>query len=131
MATLTAKASARFKAFTPSLLYILNAVYLESLKCDDVGSIVITSVNDSRHSKRSRHYTNEAIDIRTRNFQKSADRKRFQTALRRALGKKFTVLFEGGGTPNQHIHIQPRKGSTYDGPLAPVGSICHGSDRDV
>ena len=89
MARLTVKASARFKEFTPALLYILNVVYLEALECTSVENIVITSVNDSGHSKHSRHYTDEAIDI------------------------------------------QPRKGSTYDGPLAPVGSVCHGVDRDV
>lgn len=125
------KASARFKEFTPALLYILNVVYLEALECTSVENIVITSVNDSGHSKHSRHYTDEAIDIRTRNFPKAVARQRFQTALRRSLGKQFTVLFESPNTPNQHIHIQPRKGSTYDGPLAPVGSVCHGVDRDV
>ena len=131
MARLTVKASARFKEFTPALLYILNVVYLEALECTSVENIVITSVNDSGHSKHSRHYTDEAIDIRTRNFPKAVARQRFQTALRRSLGKQFTVLFESPNTPNQHIHIQPRKGSTYDGPLAPVGSVCHGVDRDV
>ena len=131
MARLTVKASARFKEFTPALLYMLSVVYLEALECNDVDAIVITSVNDSGHSTHSRHYTDGAIDIRTRNFPKVVARQRFQTAIRRALGKQFTVLFESGGTPNQHIHIQPRKGSTYEGPLAPVGSICHGVDRDI
>jgi|TARA_R110000787_G_scaffold141904_6_gene255464 hypothetical protein len=130
VAKLAVKASARFKAFTPAMLYILQVVYLEARECTSVENIVITSVNDSGHSTHSRHYTDEAIDIRTRNFPKSVDRQRFQTALRRALGKPFTVLFEGGGTPNQHIHIQPRKGSMYAGPLAPVGSICHGVKGD-
>lgn len=128
MASVTFKASVRLKTLTPALGYILNVVFLEADKCDAVPSVVITSVNDSGHSKHSRHYTDEAIDIRTRNFPKSSDRQRFQTSLRRALGDKFTVLFESGGTPNQHIHIQPRKGSTYHGPLAPLRSLCYGVD---
>tara|TARA_R110002020_G_scaffold373638_1_gene585163 strand:+ start:155 stop:544 length:390 start_codon:yes stop_codon:yes gene_type:complete len=125
MATMTVKASVRFKAFTPALIYILSVVYMEAAKCDDVQSIVITSANDSRHSTHSRHYTSEALDIRTRNFPSGAARKRFTSALKRSLGPRFTVLFESAGTPNQHIHIQPKKGTVYEGPLSTAAALCY------
>ena len=127
MATMTVKASVRFKAFTPALIYILSVVYMEAAQCDDVQSIVITSANDSRHSTHSRHYTSEALDIRTRNFPSASARKRFMARLKKALGIRFTVLFESAGTPNQHIHIQPKKGTIYKGPLATSTALCYGN----
>ena len=67
------------------------------------GEVVITSGTDGVHKPTSRHYKGEAVDIRTSNLPKT-----FQKLLSAALGPRFTVLDEG-----DHLHVQPRKGTTY------------------
>lgn len=108
---MTCKPSVRFKAFTPALLRILRAVWTVA------PTSVITSANDSGHSPTSRHYTNEAIDLRTRDLPTESAKRALATALRAELGPAFTVLYEDPGGPNQHLHIQPRKGTVYTGPI--------------
>lgn len=116
MAGVSCKPGVRFKAFTPALLRILRGVWAVAQSCPDVSDVVITSVNDSTHGERSRHYTNEAVDLRSQSFPSGVAKQRFAAALRAELGPAFTVLFEGAGTSNEHWHVQPRKGTTYEGP---------------
>lgn len=116
MARLVVKDTVRFKAFTAAGLRILNGLYRVAQRCTDVNEVVITSANDSTHAPTSRHYANEAVDARTRNFPDEAAKLRFADALRRELGPAFTVLYEDPTGPNQHLHCQPRKGTTYTGP---------------
>lgn len=115
MAGLICKPSVRFTAFTPALLRILRAVYTVASTCTDVSNVVITSANDSTHGEKSRHYTNEALDLRSKSFPTVAAKQRFAARLRADLGSAFTVLYEGAGTPNEHWHVQPKKGTTYEG----------------
>lgn len=117
MAALICKAGVRFKAFTPALLRILRAVFAVASRTEQPPEIVITSANDSTHSKNSRHYSNEALDLRVHNFASEAARLRFAALLRAELGPAFTVLYECAGTPNAHLHLQPKKGTTYEGPV--------------
>ena len=77
------------------------------------GDLVITSANDSRHGPGSKHYTNEAIDVRSHNFRDATAKHLFRTAYELALGPQFRVLLEGLGTPNEHFHAQVRKGHAY------------------
>ncbi len=75
---------------------------------------VITSGNDSAHMKGSRHFSDEAIDVRTKTFTsayKRTLRKRFEDAL----GPQFRVLLEGEGTTNEHMHAQVKKGTVFHG----------------
>lgn len=74
--------------------------------------IVVTSVNDSRHSINSAHYRDEAVDIRCNDRPKLMDMLMCQH-LERELGPDFFVLYESEGTPNEHIHVQLRKGRTW------------------
>lgn len=117
MAQLTCKATVRFKGFSRANLRILTGLLVVAERTDDVARIVITSANDSRHSKASQHYKNAAVDVRSRSFKTAAARNRFLTRITWNLGKRFTVLYEGHGTPNAHIHIQQKKGTVYAGPL--------------
>lgn len=116
MTPLHCKATVRVKGFTPALLRILTAVYVVGQTITDPPEIVVTSINDSTHGPNSRHYTNEAVDIRSQSFPSLASKTRFATALRAELGPAFTVLFESAGTPNEHWHLQPKKGTTYHWP---------------
>lgn len=116
MAAVTCKASVRIKGITPALLRILRGVYTVSCALTEPPTVVITSINDSQHSPTSRHYRDEAVDLRSKSFPSPAAKSLFATALRAELGPAFTVLFEGAGTPNEHWHVQVRKSTTYTGP---------------
>lgn len=118
MATLTVKPGVVFKAFTPALVRILSA--LESIAVSDRAlvpglpeTLVITSANDGTHAPTSRHYRDEALDVRSKSFPNRACKDLFQRTLQSRLGPKFTVLFEADGTENEHFHIQVRKGGAY------------------
>ena len=113
MARVACKTSVRLKALTPALLRLLRGVYAVAEQAADVPTVVITSINDSMHSTSSRHYTDEAIDLRSKNFPTLTAKAAFAANLRAELGPAFTVLFEGAGTDNEHWHLQPRKGTTY------------------
>jgi hypothetical protein len=97
-----------FGEFTPAMRRMLQVVW--ELNDTHKYGLVITSANDSVHSKNSRHYVNEAIDLRTHNLKSPEE---VQKLLKSKLGIKFTVLYESPGTPNAHIHIQPRMGTTF------------------
>jgi len=108
---ITCTPSVRFRAFPPAMLRILAAL---QRVCPD---IVITSANDATHAPTSRHYTHEALDLRTRTLPSEAAKRQLAAQLRADLGPAFTVLYEDPGGPNQHLHIQPRKGTVYADPL--------------
>jgi len=104
------KPSVRFKGFTFPLLTILDTlVYLDRHPVKgQPADIVITSASDGKHKVGSKHYTNEALDVRSKTFKYEA-RELFICALAHELGGLFTVLYEGDGTPNAHIHVQVKK----------------------
>jgi len=112
---LECKANVRFKRFTPALLRILVALGDVTLSNKDVvpDPLVITSANDSNHAKDSRHYTDEALDLRTHNFRNPGHVALFVRLLEKRLGPQFTVIVEDIGTENEHVHVQVRKGMTY------------------
>ena len=118
MARVTCKTSVRFKGFTRGLIRILVGVQRVAER-PQMKEIVITSANDGRHSQRprSRHYTNEALDVRSRNFASGAARTTFVRRLRRELGPWFYVVYENHGKPSAHFHVQVRKGARYVGAL--------------
>ncbi len=75
------------------------------LLLDYDGDVMITSGSEGQHAPTSRHYSGEAIDIRTRNLKSpEAFRKLYEVAL----GPKFRVLNEG-----DHLHAQVKKGGYY------------------
>ena len=115
------KDTVRIKRLTPDLKFILNKldefhkVFITICPSD----VVITSINDSTHSERSKHYVDEAIDIRSKNFE-AWNKNAFVLEFSRYLNlyyaePKFTVLLEGLNTPNEHFHIQVKKGFTDAG----------------
>ena len=107
------KATVRLKRWTKAIHRMFDAVEQTMNMFVWCPEIVITSINDSVHGAKSRHYTDEAIDLRTRNFTNEADKIAFIIELRAELGPKFTVLHESRGTSNEHIHVQVVKGGTY------------------
>lgn len=105
---MTCKRGVVFAGFAPALVRILLAL----ARLADRYCIVITAGSDGQHLPSSRHYTLEAVDLRTKHYTEG-QRASFLAALERELGPDFTVLLEGEGTENEHAHVQPRKGTVY------------------
>lgn len=101
----------RIKVLTPALMAMLTALVILDAEMD--GDITVTSINDSRHMVGSQHYRNTAVDIRTNDRPASMDAM-MAARLRQILGPAYTVLYESPGTPNEHIHIQIKKGTRVD-----------------
>lgn len=92
------KPEVRLRA-TPFIIACL--VTLTRLSDELNETITITSVNDYKlHNPDSKHYTDEAIDVRTRGMKSG-----FFEKVKQQFVKDITVLDEG-----DHIHIQIRKG---------------------
>ena len=68
----------------------------------------ITSANDfSWHARFSKHYLNLALDFRIRDVPKGK-REELVSAIKKALGERFFVLWEDVGTLNEHLHVELR-----------------------
>ena len=65
---------------------------------------IITSGRDGKHMKNSKHYTGEAIDLRTRDLTRGKAT-RLLKALRDKLGNKYDVILE---TDHIHLEYDPR-----------------------
>lgn len=104
----------RIRRLTPALKTILDTLYTVDGSAPWLPpDLVVTSLNDSTHGIGSRHYDDEAADVRSHTFHTPADRVAFRELLAERLGARFTVLLEDEGRPNEHFHIQPKKGTTY------------------
>ena len=103
------------KVLTPELaliLYRLETFHrLKLVPMPD--DLVITSINDSTHGIDSKHYKNQAIDIRSHNFDSIGHKQLFRKEFERVLGSEiYTVLLEDEGGANEHFHVQLKKGLT-------------------
>lgn len=114
------KDNVRFKRYTYALHYILDTLFkLCQHGYDELPALVtITSINDSLHSHNSKHYKDEALDIRSKNFATVRTKFIFRERLEVELNKNemypnsFTVLLEDEGGDNEHFHVQVKKGLT-------------------
>lgn len=118
MSTIAVKEGATFRRITPALVRILEALVSIAMSGRALvpgmpDELVITSVNDSTHLPTSRHYRDEAMDLRSHSFPNRASKDTFLMTLQARLGPRFTVLFEGEHTEQEHFHVQPKKGTTY------------------
>ena len=68
-------------------------------------SITVTSGNDSKHMKGSRHFENAAIDFRSKDMSKTA-KAAFIAKMQARLSDKYLVLLESEGKLNEHIHVE-------------------------
>ena len=112
---ITKSKSVRFNRLTPAMAYMLYKLeqfhYLDLVPQPE--DLVITSMNDGKHMEGSRHYTDEAMDLRSKNFQDNPHKVIFASAFQEFLGNKFRVILENLNKPNEHFHIQVRKGMRY------------------
>lgn len=105
------KPSVRFALITADLVTILRGlVNLERHVSVPVDGLVITSGSDSQHMVGSKHYTGQAVDLRSKTFTHDG-KLAFMAALQHELGPRFTVLLEDEGFAHEHLHIQVAKGA--------------------
>jgi hypothetical protein len=75
--------------------------------------IIITSACDGAHSgPADPHHSGEAYDLRTHHLDDDLKKLLLQM-LDAYLGGRFFAFLEAPGTPNEHIHVQRRKGTLY------------------
>ncbi|HRU10063.1 MAG TPA: hypothetical protein P5144_11865 [Thermoanaerobaculia bacterium] len=70
-------------------------------------ALVVTSLNDGEHRPGSRHYSGDAVDLRSHNVPPEL-RAQLAIDLAARLGATFRVLHEAVGTPNEHFHVELR-----------------------
>ena len=79
--------------------------------------VTVTSARDGKHSgKDDPHHSGEAFDLRT-NTLKAAQKRRLLDDLKAGLyqePRRFYAFLEAPGTGNEHIHVQRRRGTTYN-----------------
>lgn len=70
-----------------------------------VEDMVITSGNDSKHKPGSKHYSDEALDFRTKHLPSNA-KEGFAEAVQKRLGPDYDVILESEGGVNEHLHVE-------------------------
>ena len=105
------KSEVKLDFTSPAICHILYNLSKVS-KINDV-DLTITSGNDSTaHARDSKHYTNQAMDVRSHDFEPNMKTLIFEE-IKKELGSRFFVDLENEGGPNEHFHIQVRKGGTF------------------
>jgi hypothetical protein len=91
---------------TPRNLYIMAAVANVADELELLRPVVITAGTNGKHIPTSKHYTYEALDVRSKNFPTIADKHRFLDRVLARLGEGYQAFLEDEGTPNEHFHIE-------------------------
>ena len=97
MATIEVKAGVE-----PRIIWILAAIS----QTPSPVPVVITAGHDGVHKVGSKHYTYNAVDVRSHNFPSSQAKQEFLTLLKARLGPGYYSFLESPGTANEHFHIE-------------------------
>jgi hypothetical protein len=89
----------------PKSLVIAAAVINAATELGLEQDMFITSGDDSKHMVGSKHYSGNALDIRTHHLS-NMTKNILIKEIRRRLESDYTVIFEDMGKPNEHCHIQ-------------------------
>ena len=89
----------------PWVCYIVAAVVNAANVLRLPADMLVTSGNDKVHRRWSKHYTDEALDFRTKHLS-SEDTHKLRTEVKRRLGRDFDVLLEDENGPNAHLHVE-------------------------
>lgn len=89
----------------PMIQAMVGVMHIISVEEGTNYTPTITATRNGIHMDESKHYTGNAIDIRTKDMMNK------HRTVRRILDHfgrthKYTAIFEDGDTPNEHIHIQ-------------------------
>ena len=83
---------------------LLGLFAAQSIFNDNGEDCIITSICDSRHAPKSKHWVGYAVDLRSKHLSSSSKNQIFSD-LRNAL-PGYDVLLEQLATPNEHFHIE-------------------------
>lgn len=69
---------------------------------------IITSANDSHHTRGSRHYIGHALDFRSKHIPSLEEKKQIEKEIQERLAPlgDFDFFLEAAGTANEHYHLQ-------------------------
>ena len=79
---------------------LIGIMIIEQIFINYQVSMVITSITDGKHKINSKHYSGQAVDIRSRHIEKSKQQL-ILISLQSALTSEFTCILE-----SDHYHIQ-------------------------
>ncbi len=114
MSEVTVKPTVRFQEDSLALGRLLGVLLQVAASWHEPPDVLtVTAGSDGQHMAGSRHYTGEAIDVRSQSFPSLDAKERFREAYETALGPKFRVLFESVGTNQEHFHAQVARGGAY------------------
>ena len=114
MSVVTIKPAVRFDEDSLALGRLLGVLLQMAASWKEPPDVlVVTAGSDGQHKQGSRHYTGEAIDVRSKSFVNLEAKERFREAYEMALGPHFRVLFENVGTNSEHFHAQVARGRVY------------------
>lgn len=103
------KPGVMFDTITSDLMCIMRALMrLSSHPAVPIEGIWLTSGSDGTHSEHSQHGRGRALDVRSKTFRQDG-KYEWMSALGQELGRRYVVLLESEGSPNEHFHIQVRK----------------------
>jgi hypothetical protein len=89
----------------PRSLVIAAAIINAALELQLDVDMLITAGRDGRHKVVSKHYSDEALDFRTKHLDQ-VTRRALIAVLQRRLGKAYQVLLESPGLVNEHGHAE-------------------------
>lgn len=92
------KDGVRIRGLSPEAVVAL--MMAEPIWRDHAQELVVTSATDGNHSTGSLHHTGEAVDLRTRYFQRG-ESEEVAEELRAALPDSYDVVNEG-----THMHVE-------------------------
>lgn len=79
----------------------LNAANQIGLDC----TLWVTSGNDRVHMRGSKHYTDDALDFRTKHLT-TTDKHAWRKAILRRLGNDYQAILEYEGQTQEHLHVE-------------------------
>lgn len=93
------------RSVQPKSLTIAAAAINAAIVIDIPQDMVITHGRDGGHQRGSKHYTDEALDLRSHHLA-APDKERWIEIMRQRLGSDYQVILEDQGKDNEHVHIE-------------------------
>lgn len=98
--------SVKISQLKPALFHAANVYWQLRLEYGVKLPVTITSGNDGRHSYGSKHWSNDAIDLRSKDIEDVTTKRVIVQSLKEYLGLDFDVILEYEGEANEHIHVE-------------------------
>lgn len=98
---ITLKNSVRVPASARIIVAVSNAAALLGIK-----DTYVSSGNDSMHGPESKHFSDEAVDFRTKTIADVATKEKLRKAVLARLGPDYQAILEDLGGENEHLHVE-------------------------